>query len=307
MQRFMRIRFFGRRPFLFFLIPGLVVYSYLIIYPIITTVYSSFTEWNGLGAKRFIGPDNFIYLFRDPIMAPAFYNALKNGVYLVGLSYAFQVPLALYFAYLLDRNIKGSGLYKLVIFLPQIMSMVSISFLCIMFFDPTFGILNAALTGAGLESWTKPWISWGDFMLYLVAALLTWKGVGIPTMLILANMKGIPKDYKEAAYLDGAGAWQSFRSVTLPLLVPAMSVTCIGIFLGAIGTFEFPFLVGDKTGGPGGVADTLGTLFYRTAFGNSQLTNNIGLGNAIAIVQFVIMLGFTWLLANLFRRMEVEY
>lgn len=301
------ISFFKKRPFIFFIVPGAILYTLFIIYPMFSTMLNSLTEWDGIGEKIFVGLDNFKLLFTSDIYGPQLFNALKNGVVIVLLCYIIQLPLAFYFAYKIDRKIKMAKTCQLIIFMPQVISYVAVGLLVLLFLDPNFGLVNNLLRAAGLNSWTRAWLADPILLKILVAVILTWKGIGIPMMLILANMQSIPEEYHEAASLDGANELKKFFKITLPLLRPSLMNSVVLIFLGGIAVFDVPYLLGGMNGGPGGAIDTLGTLFYRVAFGSPYLTNNIGLATAIAVVQFIVILVVSLIQISVLKRKVMEY
>ena len=303
---FLAKKIWERKPYLLFIIPGFIIYTVFIVYPMVSTFFNSLTEWDGMGKKVFIGIQNYRTIFLNENYAPSFYNAFFNGIQIVVSTYILQLPLALYFAYLFYKGIKWGKLMRTIIFFPQVVSMVAVSFLALTFLDPNFGVINVMFNYIGLESLAKPWIGFGDSLIYITAILLTWKGIGVPMMLILANLMSIPEEHLEAAEIDGARERQKFFRIILPQLGPSISVTCVAIFLGGIAAFEIPYLVGDKYGGPRGVADTLGTFFYRVTFGSEYLTNNIGLGTAIAVTQFMIMLIVSIIQLNVLSRNQTD-
>lgn len=299
--------YFRKRPYVWFIAPGLLIYTLFVIYPMLSTFLNSLTSWNGISTKHFVGLDNYSFLFNDLLYAPQLKRALYNGVYIVIVCYLIQIPLALYFAYVLDKKIAFHQFFQAVVFLPQILSMVAISFLVLLFLDPNFGVISEFLRMIGLDSWVISWFAGGDKMKWLVAMVNSWKGLGFLVVVILANMQSIPESYTEAARLDGASEARIFLRITLPLLAPSVGISCMAIFIGGIATFEVPFLIGGLGGGPGGAVDTIGTFFYRTTFGDPQLTNNIGLGTAIAVLQFAIIFIVIAIQMMLFRRREIQY
>lgn len=296
-----------QRPFLFFIAPGALLYLVLIIYPMFSTFVNSFCQWDGIGEKLFIGFSNFKMLFTDSIYAPQFLNALKNSFIFVLLCYIIQVPLAFYFAYVINRKVFLSKTCQLLIFMPQVISQVAVGLLVLLFLDPNFGVVNNGLRAIGLGSWARGWLGDPVILKLVVAVILTWKGIGIPMMLLIANMQSIPAEYEEAASLDGANEWNKFRYITLPLLKPALTNIIVLIFINGIATFDIPYLLGGMNGGPSGAIDTLGTMFYRVAFGSKYLTNNMGLATAIAVIQFLIMVTVSVIQISLLKRNETEY
>lgn len=300
-------KFFKKRPYLFFIAPSAVLYSLLILYPMFSSIFNSLTHWDGVGAKDFVGIGNFVTLFTNSTYAPQLVNALKNGLIFVILSYIIEVPVAFYFASMIDRRVKLAKVCQTIIFLPQVISTVAITLLVTLFFDPTFGVINTILKNIGLGSLAQPWLGNPMLLQFLVVLIIVWKGIGIPTMLILSNMQAIPQDYIEAASLDGASQWKIFWTIKLPLLTPALMNTMILTFLGSFAAFDVPFMLGGKTGGPANCMDTLGTMFYRVAFGSPYLTNTMGLATVIAVLQLAIALTVSVLQIKLLRRNLIEY
>lgn len=300
-------KFFKKRPFIFFIAPSAILYLLLILYPMFSSIFNSFTLWDGIGDKEFVGLQNFITLFSNSTYAPQLGNALKNGLIFSVLSYVVEVPVAFYFAIMLDKKIRFSKACQAIIFLPQVISTVAVSLLVSLFFDPTFGVINTVLRTVGLNSWAKPWLGNPILMQCLVVFIIVWKGIGIPTMLILSNMQAIPQDYTEAASLDGASEWKVFWKIKLPLLIPSLMNTMVLTFLGSFAAFDVPFMLGGKSGGPSNCVDTLGTLFYRVAFGSPYLSNTMGLATAIAVIQLVIALTISIFQIKLLRNKLIEY
>lgn len=300
-------KFIKKRPYLFFIAPSAILYSLLILYPMFSSIFNSLTHWDGVGAKDFVGIGNFVTLFTNSTYAPQLVNALKNGLIFVILSYIIEVPVAFYFASMIDRRVKLAKVCQTIIFLPQVISTVAITLLVTLFFDPTFGVINTILKNIGLGSLAQPWLGNPMLLQFLVVLIIVWKGIGIPTMLILSNMQAIPQDYIEAASLDGASQWKIFWTIKLPLLTPALMNTMVLTFLGSFAAFDVPFMLGGKTGGPANCMDTLGTMFYRVAFGSPYLTNTMGLATAIAVLQLAIALTVSVLQIKLLRRNLIEY
>src|SRR5690606_11183142 len=149
--------------------------------------------------------------------------------------------------------------------------------------NPTWGIVNKALAAAGLGAWARPWL--GDPRTALTAIILinAWRWIGFPVLVFLAAIQSIPSELHEAARVDGARGWQLFRHITLPLVIPAVLTVTILTFIYDFMAFELIFVMQGSSGGPAYSTDVLGTLFYRTAFGESVAggdIGNIGLGSA---------------------------
>lgn len=295
-----------RRPYIAFILPGAILYCLLIIYPMLSSFVNSFTEWDGIGEKIYTGVTNYATLFTSQIYGEQFINALKNGFIFVILSYIIGVPIAFYFAILLDKKIKLHKLCQTIIFLPQVISTVAIGLLVPLFFDSTFGLVATVMRNVGLGHLVSGWLGNKTFLRFLVVIITVWKGMGMNTMLILSNLQSIPQDCIEAAELDGCNEWSMFFYVKLPLLKPSLINVVVLTFLNTFAAFDIPFLLGGLNGGPGNCIDTLGTMFYRIAFGSPYLTNTMGLATAISVIQFVIVLAVSILQIALLSRNKAE-
>lgn len=279
-----------RRPYIAFILPGAILYCLLIVYPMLSSFMNSFTEWDGIGEKIYNGLANYITLFTSPIYGEQFANALKNGFIFVILGYIIGIPIAFYFAVLLDKKIKFHKLCQTIVFLPQVISTVAIGLLVPLFFDATFGVIATVMRNVGLGHLVTGWLGNQTFLRFLVVIISVWKGMGMNTMLILANLQSIPQECIEAAELDGCNEWSMFFSIKLPLLKPSLINVVVLSFLNTFAAFDIPYLLGGLNGGPSNCIDTLGTMFYRVAFGSPYLTNTMGLATAISVIQFIIVL-----------------
>ena len=295
-----------RRPYIAFILPGLILYCLLIVYPMLASFLNSLTEWDGVGEKTFIGIRNYITLFGGSIYGTQFVNALKNGLIFVLGGYIIGIPLAFYFAVLLDKKIKLHKICQTIIFLPQVISTVAIGLLVPIFFDPTFGVIATVMRNVGLGHLVSGWLGNQNFLRFLVVILGVWKGMGMNMMLILANLQSIPQECIEAAELDGCNERNMFFFIKLPLLRPSLINIVVLSFLGNFAAFDIPYLLGGSNGGPSNCIDTLGTMFYRIAFGSPYMTNTMGLATAVSVVQFVIVLGVSILQISLLSKNLTE-
>lgn len=300
------IRRIKRRPYIAFILPGAILYCLLIIYPMLASFLNSFTQWDGIGEKIYTGTANYVTLFTSQLYGGQFINALKNGCIFVILSYMIGVPIAFYFAVLLDEKVMLHKLCQTIIFLPQVISTVAIGLLVPLFFDATFGLVASVMRAGGLGFLVTGWLGNKTFLRFLVVIITVWKSMGMNTMLILANLQSIPQDCIEAAGLDGCSEWSLFFQIKLPLLKPSLINVVILTFLNTFAAFDIPFLLGGLNGGPGNCIDTLGTMFYRVAFGSPYLTNTMGLATAISVIQFLIVLVVSVLQIALLSRNRAE-
>jgi raffinose/stachyose/melibiose transport system permease protein len=178
-----------------------------------------------------------------------------------------------------------------------------IGYLWTLLLSPTFGPVNALLRQLGLGSLAVPWLGDPSTALWVVVLVSAWQWVGFPVLLYGAALGGVPEELSEAARVDGAGHWQTFRSITFPLLVPAIGTVSVLTFIFAMEAFALPYALGGSTGNPAGATDFMSLLFYRTAFENGS-TNAIGSSSAIATLLFAVIFGGAVLATRVLRRTE---
>ncbi|MER5627606.1 sugar ABC transporter permease [Streptosporangium sp. NPDC002544] len=264
-----------------FVLPALVLFTLLVLAPILVAGYTSLHKWNGIGPPSdFIGLDNFTRLLNSDI----FLGDLQNGGILVVLSLVVQLPLSLGLAVMLNQRIRGRALYRLLFFAPYMLSEAITGVLFSLILSPEAGLANRLLTSWGLEPWS--WLSEPDTVLFSIFLVITWKYFGFHMIIYLAGLQGIPKELHEAARIDGAGGWKVFRHVTLPLLGPTIRVS---VFLSVIGTIQLFDLVWILTGGgPSHASETMAVSMFEYGFKRTQ----IGYSSAISVAMFLISLVF---------------
>jgi raffinose/stachyose/melibiose transport system permease protein len=281
-----------------FVVPAAAVYTWMVILPVIRAVQFSLYKWNGLGPLTdFVGLDNFTKaIFSDDI----FGIAIGNNVFIIVGSLLFQLPLALGLAVLLNSKLWGRAGFRIIFFMPFVVSEVITGILFTYIFRPTSqgGFVNAILGLVGIKG--PAWLAEPDIVMYAIFATLTWKFFGLYVVLYLAGLQGIPAELKEAARIDGANNWGVFRNVVLPLLRPTITLT---IFLSVIGSLQVFDLVWAMTeGGPVSASETMATYMYRSGFIRQQL----GYGSAIAIIIFLIAFTFSLLFQRFVMRRDFE-
>lgn len=284
-----------KRPkdWIYFIAPAFILYTVFIIYPIFASVINSFTEWSGLGEKTFVGFDNYIRLFTEPRLSQSFWRALRHNICFVLISYFVGLPVMFFFAYIIDRGVFLGKVYKTVVFLPNVISTAIVGFLAIMVFDPNLGLLNHCLKLIGYSNLTRGWLGDPKIILPAMAGVHLWKIMGFGVILILANMQNIPPDIIEASLIDGAGELKKYFRIILPMLTPSLTTLVILLFIWSISIFDIVYVTLGSTGGAGFSADVLSTFFYRNTFGNVYTRNALGMGTAIAVIMFILMLGVT--------------
>lgn len=290
-----------------FLAPALVLFTGIMAYPVVAAMTYSLYKWDGIVHTGVAGWDNFRRLLTQYPYSERMLTAFWHNVWTFALTMVVQNGLGLLFAVLLAGRTWGARAYRAIFFMPVVLSLVIVGFLWQLFLNPVWGAVNKVLVAAGLGALVRPWL--GDTQTALVTLILVnaWRWVGFPTIVFLAGIQGIPEDYLEAARLDGAGPAAVFRRITLPLLAPQVNIIVILTFIGAFNWFELPYVMQGVTGEPFHAADVLGLLFYRAAFGAVDTGNpDVGIGSAIAVVMFLLILATSGLGALYLRRREVE-
>jgi raffinose/stachyose/melibiose transport system permease protein len=270
-----------------FLLPGLVLFLLLVLAPIVLSAYASFFRWNGLGGppEDYVGLENFTRALGDEV----FQADLRHGAILIVLSLVVQLPLALGIALLLNQRFRGRAVYRVVFFAPFVLSEVIAGVLFTILFSPEQGV-----------SFAQGWLAEPSTVLYGLFIVLTWKYFGFHMILYLAGRQNIPQELLDAAATDGAGTWQQFRHVTLPLLGPTIRIS---IFLSVIGVIQLFDMVWVLTGGgPVHASETMAVTMFNFGFRRFQ----VGYASAISILMFLISLVFALIYQRYVMRRDVQ-
>ena len=284
-----------RLTILLFLLPALLLFAGLVLLPMALGVYTSLFKWNGFGApSNYIGLGNFARLLEDPV----FLGDLKRGLVLVLLSVVVQLPVALGLALLLNQRLRFRGLYRLIFFAPYVLSEVITGILFTMVLSPTGGLVNRLFEGLGLPGQT--WLSDPDSVLLALFFVTSWKYFGFHMILDLAGRQEIPTDLTEAAMMDGAGTWQIFRNVTLPLLGPTIRISVFLSIIGAIQLFDIVWVL--TGGGPIHASETMAVTMFQYGFRRYE----VGYASAISVAIFLISLVFALFYQRFVLRRDLE-
>lgn len=280
----------SRSSFLALIAPSFVIYTAFMLIPLIASLGLSFFEWSGYGAKTFVGFRNFVQLFTDPNYSTRFWNALGNNVYFFIITMIIQNGLALLLAVLLERGLRGSKFFRAVFFAPSTISVVIVGYLWLLIFNPTWGVLNKMLGVIGINMHNFAWLGNEGTALTSIAVANAWQYTGIPMMLFISGINTISNEQYEAVMVDGGGDWHKFLYVTLPNLKPIIFIVSTMTFVGNFSSFEIIYAMEGTLGAPNYATDTLGTFFYRTAFGaRTGSPAQMGMGAAIAAVMTLII------------------
>ncbi|WP_037678047.1 carbohydrate ABC transporter permease [Streptomyces griseus] len=280
-----------------FQVPALALFGLLVLLPMLFALYASFFRWGGFGMPSdSIGADNFTRLFDDPV----FLGDLWRCLVLVVFSLALQLPFALAMAVLLNQRLRGRAFYRMLFFAPYILSEVITGILFSMIFAPDDGLADHVLGGVGLDGIGGEWFSDPSTVMATVFLVMMWKYFGFHMMLYLAGLQSIPAELTEAAIVDGAGPWQRFRNVTLPLLAPTLRISVFLSVIGSIQLFDLVWVI--TAGGPDHHSETMAITMFQYGFKRYQ----VGYASAISVVIFGISLVFALAYQRFVLRRDLE-
>ncbi|WP_307799583.1 carbohydrate ABC transporter permease [Actinomadura nitritigenes] len=258
-----------------FAAPALLVYVLVVLYPSASGIVYAFTDWNGIGDRSFNGIDNFRRLLQDDAARGSLVNTLLLTVAIVVVQNGIGLLLALG----VHTRIRSRAVLRVVFFAPAVVSPVMVAFLWKYVYNPAPDAgLNAILGGLGLGSLRQDWLGDPSLALWSVAGMVIWQFAGYSMVIFLAGLEGVPAELHEAAMIDGAGRFQRFRSVTWPLLAPAVTINVMLSTIGGLKLFDQVYAA--TSGGPGHSSETLSTVLYKQAF----VFGNYGYSTAIALV-----------------------
>ena len=283
-----------KRPFrwhiLVFLAPAFLVYTAIMILPLIETLRLSLYNLVD-GQTVFVGLSNFITLFSDPRLAANFWNALGNNLIFFVIHMLVQNPIGVALAAMLSvPKLRFATFYRTAIFVPTLLSFVIVGFIWKLILSPIWGIAPSMMDWVGLKWAFAPWLGRPDTALIAVSLISVWQYVGIPMMLIYAALLNIPDEVLEAAECDGITGWSQVWKIILPLILPSIGIISILTFVGNFNAFDLVYTVQGALAGPDGSTDILGTLLYRTFFGFQNQMGDRSMGATIATVMFLIIL-----------------
>ncbi|MDP1853492.1 MAG: sugar ABC transporter permease [Candidatus Omnitrophota bacterium] len=217
-----------------FVLPAVLIFGIFYIYPFLKVFQLSLMEWDGiLPTMQFVGISNFKEIMTDKI----WWDSMWHAGYITLIALTFQNGLALLLALACDREIKYGNIFRVIFFIPPILSEVVVGLIWQWILDGNYGILNNAFNAMGMHSLVRNWLSDPKTALTCIAVVHSWKGFGWGFIILLAGLQTIPKQLYEAAKVDGADSWQVFTKITIPLMIPVFSMVIILTILGSMQVF----------------------------------------------------------------------
>ena len=270
-------KFYGNKlAIAIFTLPTLILFSLIVFNPIVQVFYRSFYQWNGISAGTFIGFENYIRLFNDNL----FYLSNKNGFIFASIITVFQISVATVLALAVSSvRIRGRNLFRVVYFIPVVLSVTVVCQLWLSICNADTGLLNKFFELVGLD-YRQNWLADRHQAIYAIALVNAWQWTGYQFALILAGIKSIPTSYYEAAQIDGATPFQAHIKITMPLLRETYKFCLLISITGGIKAFAEMFIM--TGGGPGTSTHTLTYMMYSSAFRASEF--GYGLASATVLV-----------------------
>lgn len=271
-----------QRLYLLFLLPLIVLLAGLTLYPIGYSIYTSFTNLHLARPNlsvRFVGFDNYATMLRSEL----FWQVFRNTLVMVAGAVGAQFVLGFLLALLLDRELPGIGIVRTILLLPLMVTPVVGALVWSLMLNPSTGVINYFLISLG---WSQPpvWLGSGPLAMLSIIVVDAWQWTPFVMLLLLAGLQGIPKEFYEAAELDGASYWQRVWHIMLPVLTPLIGVVLLLRTMDAFKIFDKIYIL--TAGGPGSATETVAFHAYRQGFGFFRM----GYASAISMVLLVVVL-----------------
>jgi raffinose/stachyose/melibiose transport system permease protein len=272
-----KIRKIGLHTFM--AVPAFLLFALFFLYPLSQGIWMSLTDWDGISRANFIGVQNFIDFFNDERAISDIRNTL---IFALGSAPLLNI-VGLAYALLMNAKFKGKSIARAMIYLPAIISPLIMGYIWYMLLQPNRGFVYHALELIGKTSWLGNWL--GDYTACMVVLVLVnvWQYAGMTMVIYLAGLQNIPEELYESAKIDGANGWNSFRYVTLPMLIPSIRINVVTNIIGSLAVFDIVMALTE--GGPGYATETLSIYIMRMCYGSKT-----GYSTAVAIIMFFIIL-----------------
>ncbi|OMF38115.1 sugar ABC transporter permease [Paenibacillus sp. FSL H8-0548] len=260
-----------------FIAPQLLGLLAFIVGPVVFSFVISFMEWDIGSTPQWTGLDNYSKQVSDP----TFWKVLGNTTVFALLNIPLTVIGALALALMLNQNIRGKVIFRAAYFIPVVTSSVAVALVWTWMYNPNYGLINSGLSFIGIEG--PGWLSDLKWALPSIVIMTVWQGVGYNMILFLAGLQGVSAHLYEAAKIDGAGGWQRFWKITLPMISPTTFFVVIMLMIGSMQIFSEPYMM--TRGGPADATNVLVLHIFKTAFQFFRM----GEASAISFVLFLII------------------
>lgn len=289
-----------------FLVPSLILYLVIGLWPNIEAFYWALTKYDGISTtKEYIGFRNFGYMMADD----RWWTAVQNTLYFAVGTVITLLPFGLLFAVLIMNTRRGHGFFKTSVYIPSILSVVIVAFLWAFLLDPTVGVVNPAIKAMNLEAPLKEllgvknlnWLGNPKLAKPTIVFIQLWQGLGFYALLFMAGLAKIPQELNDAARIDGASGWSLFRHVTWPLLFPTTQTCFLLLIINGMQIFTLIYAL--TGGGVSGSTQVMATYIYRTAFTDRRF----GYATALSVILMASVMAITLASREMTKRDVIEY
>ncbi len=263
-----------------FTLPALFFIFFFMLYPVIEAFRLSFFEWDGLSPAKFIGLKNYINLFTKDTV---FSLAVRNSFLFMLITVIGIVGIGFILAVIIERRVRGWGFFKVVWFIPAMISQTIVSILWAKFLDPTMGIVSKILSLLGMNFLIQSWLGNSKIVMYIVSLVSIWQYAGLAMVLLLVPMENIPIEIHEAATIDGVNIIQRVTRIIFPLIKPVFYIVVMLVIIGSLKTFDTIFVL--TGGGPGDASIVLPIYVYKAAIKYYAF----GYGSTVSVIMFLII------------------
>lgn len=281
MNRKYKVREF---QYFLFVIPAFLIFFIFFFWPILQTLGYSFTDRKMIPDNtKFVGFSNFVTIFTD---TPEFLIAIKNNLFFAIVVTVVQSLISFILALVLDGKLKGKNFFRTYFFVPVVISSVAISLIWSFMYDPNTGVINTILENIGLGRLTQNWLGDKKIAMLSIAIVQIWQWVGFEMVIFMAGLNNVPKDFYEAAHVDGANYFQTLFKIVLPELKPTILTASVLTTVGCFKVFDLVYIM--TSGGPVHATEVIAKLIYDYAFSYGKM----GEASAMAVVLLIIIMIF---------------
>lgn len=288
----MKITKKAKLTILLFVLPALIVYLIWVIYPIISAIWMSMLKSDTLHSSHFAGLENYISVFESTL----FWKSMKISIIFIIVTTIFQVILGFFYGYLVYLQPKGYRVYKILLFIPNVLPSVASGFIWSYIYSPSMGVLKPLMEGMGLGEYYISPIADPKMALYAVIFAQIWCGLGVQVILFNSGFMNIPSEVIESARLDGATGWKMIKTMVIPMSWDITKMVIILQTIGALRSFDLIYVM--TSGGPNHSTEVLPMHLFVNAFQNF----NLGYGNVVAVVLFVLAMIITAVMRKVMER-----
>nr|WP_318035973.1 sugar ABC transporter permease [Halobacillus shinanisalinarum] len=280
--------------------PAILLFVIFMVIPTIDVFRMSLYSWGGFSnQKQFVGFDNFKFLWNDM----DFIQSFQNSILLIVIVALVTLVVAVFFAAILTKErIIGGNFFRVIFYIPNILSIVVIAGIFSAVYAPSNGLLNSVFAVLNLDFWQQKWLGNQQIVIYSVAGALVWQAIGYYMVMYMSSMASIPASYYEAASLEGASPFRQFFDITLPLIWNNIRTTLTFYIISTV-NLSFLLVTAMTGGGPDGSTEVFLSYMYEQAYGNSTY----GYGMAIGVVVFLFSFALAAIISHITKRDVLEY